>query len=194
MNQTTTGRQSKGRRATTIRLETKTEAKKLIKTKVTITLRVPVDKPADFSAAEVHVATLKELSKQDGNLIVLDSSGNNQVNIHKAIGPEKYKALFHPCEKAFNNGGGQVSVAHYVLSENASFNKSLMYSFLKKNNVFIYFNQREGLEHFAAIGVIFGPHPDYSWRQDTIDSLENTMKADLQPEECKDSAKTRNRK
>jgi hypothetical protein len=116
---------------------------KLIKTKVTITLRVPVDKPADYSAAEIHIATLKELSKQDGNLIVLDSSGTNQVNIHKAIGPEKYKALFLPRERAFNNGGGQVSVAHYVLSENASFNKSLMYSFLQKNKVFIYFNQQE---------------------------------------------------
>jgi hypothetical protein len=155
----------------------------LIKTKVTITLRVPVDKPADYSAAEIHIATIKELMKQDNNLIVLDSSGTTQVNIHKAIGPEKYKALFSPREKAFNNGGGQVSVAHYILSENSSFNKSMMYTFLQKNKVFIYFNQKEGLEHFAAIGVLFGPHPDYAWRQDTIDSLENTMKADLQPDE-----------
>jgi hypothetical protein len=56
---------------------------KLIKTKVTIILRVPSDKPADFSAAEVHIATLRELSKQDKNLIVLDHSGNKHVNIHK---------------------------------------------------------------------------------------------------------------
>jgi hypothetical protein len=58
-----------------------------------------------------------------------------------------------------------------------------MYLFLKKNNVFIYFNQQEGLEHFSAIGVLFGPHPDYSWRQDTIDSVEMTIKAELTPEE-----------
>jgi hypothetical protein len=60
-----------------------------------------------------------------------------------------------------------------------------MYPFHKKNNVFFYFNQRKGLEHFTAIGVLFGPHPDYSWRQDTIDSLEVTMKAKLTPDERK---------
>jgi hypothetical protein len=59
----------------------------------------------------------------------------------------------------------------------------LMYSFLKKNNVFIYFNQRDGLEHFTAIGVLFGPHPDYAWRQDTSESLELTIKADLPTKE-----------
>jgi hypothetical protein len=79
--------------------------------------------------------------------------------------------------------GGQVSVAHYILSETKNFNKSLMYPFLKKHGIYIYFNQREGLEHFTAIGVIFGPHPDYSWRQDSIKSLETTMKADLTPDE-----------
>jgi hypothetical protein len=99
------------------------------------------------------------------------------------FGDEKYKEWFKPREKKFTSGGGQISVAHYVLSEVKSFNKMLMYSFLKKNNVFIYFNHREGLKHFSAIGVLFGPHPDYSWRQDTIDSVEMTIKAELTPDE-----------
>jgi hypothetical protein len=159
------------------------ENSNLFKTKVTITLRVPKDKPADFSAAEIHLSTIKELCKQDENLITLDHAGNNQINIHKAFGDEKYKEWFKPREKKFASGGGQISVAHYVLSEVKSFNKTLMYSFLKKHNVYIYFNQREGLEHFSAIGVLFGPHPDYSWRQDTIDSVEMTIKAELTPEE-----------
>jgi hypothetical protein len=67
-----------------------------------------------------------------------------------------------------------------------------MYSFLQKHKVFIYFNQREGLEHFSAIGVLFGPHPDYSWRQDTIDSLEMTIKAELSPEEREQLTKNSN--
>jgi hypothetical protein len=173
--------QSKRNNNTQVRDESDTS--KLVKTKVTITLRVPKDKPAGFSAAEIHLATIKELIKQDEQLITLDHAGNNQINIHKAFGDEKYKEWFKPREKKFAAGGGQVSVAHYVLSELKSFNKTLMYSFLKKNNVFIYFNQREGLEHFSAIGVLFGPHPDYSWRQDTIDSLEMTIKAELTAEE-----------
>jgi hypothetical protein len=73
--------------------------------------------------------------------------------------------MFIPREKIFPNGGGQVRVAHYVLSEISSFNKTLMIPYLQTNKVFIYFNQREGLEHFSAIGVMFGPHPDYTWRQ-----------------------------
>jgi hypothetical protein len=159
------------------------ENSNMVKTKVTIKLRVPKDKPAGFSAAEIHIATIKELLKQDEKLITLDHSGNNQINIHKTFGDEKYKEWFQPREQKFAAGGGQISVAHYVLSETKSFNKTIMYPFLKKNNVFLYFNQREGLEHFSAIGVLFGPHPDYSWRQDTIDCLEATMKAELTPDE-----------
>jgi hypothetical protein len=168
------------------------DTSKLVKTKVTITLRVPKDKPADYSAAEIHLATIKELSKQDNNVITLDHNGTTQVNIHKSFSDEKYKEWFKPREKKFANRGGQVSVAHYVLSETTSFNKTIMYSFLKKNGVYIYFNQREGLEHFAAIGVIFGPHPDYAWRQDSINRLETTMKADLTPEEREKLTKNSN--
>jgi hypothetical protein len=34
----------------------------MVKTKVTILIRVPRDAAADYSAAEVHIATLRELS------------------------------------------------------------------------------------------------------------------------------------
>jgi hypothetical protein len=165
--------------------EKEIDTSKLTKTKITITLRVPSDKAAEYSAAEIHIATLRELGKQDGNLIVLDSLGNKHVNIHKSFGHDAYKEMFKPREKIFPNGGGQVSVAHYVLSEISSFNKTLMIPFLRTNKVFIYFNQREGLEHFSAIGVLFGPHPDYTWRQKITDSLENTILADLSPDETK---------
>jgi hypothetical protein len=166
-------------------IRNESETSNLVKTKVTITLRVPKDKPNGFSAAEIHLATIKEMCKQDSKLITLDYSGTTQVNIFKPFSEEKYKDWFQPREKKFANGGGQVSVAHYVLSETKSFNKTLMYPFLKKHGIYIYFNQCKGLEHFAAIGVIFGPHPDYAWQQDLIDSLETTMKANLTPKERK---------
>jgi hypothetical protein len=154
-------------------------------TKISIYIRIPKDVPTDFSAAEVHYATIRELSKQDSNIIVLDLKGVNQVNIHKSLSPDKYKDLFQPQERAFNNGTAQVSIAHCVLSENEGFNKALLIPFLKKNNVFLYFNQKEGLEHFSAIGVLFGPHPELTWRQDIVEKIEKTMKADITEDECK---------
>jgi hypothetical protein len=117
-------------------------------------------------------------------LITLDSKGINQVNIHKSFGPDKYKEAFQPREKTFNNGTIQVSMAHYVLSEVESFNKALLIPFLKKNKIFIYFNQKDGLEHFSAIGAWFGPHPELTWRQDIIERIEKTMKADITAKEC----------
>jgi hypothetical protein len=116
---------------------------------------------------------------------VLDSKGINQINIHKAFGPEKYKEAFQPREKTFNNGTAQVSIAHHVLSEVESFNKALLIPFLRKNKVFIYFNQKEGLEHFSAIGVLFGIHPELTWRQDITERIEQTMKSDITQDECK---------
>jgi hypothetical protein len=141
----------------------------MVKTKITVMFRVPSDAAADFSAAEVHFATIRELSKQDGNLIVLDNKGTSQVNIHKSFGQEKYKEYFHPREKQLRNGSVQVSIAHYLLSENSSFNKALLLPLLKKHNAYVFFNQKDGLEHFAAVGVLFGPHPELAWRQTIID-------------------------
>jgi hypothetical protein len=68
--------------------------------------------------------------------------------------------------------------------ENENFNKTLLIPFLKKNQAYIHFNQKDGLEHFAAIGVLFGPHPKLSWRQDIVDKIEKTMKAEITEDEC----------
>jgi 3-phosphoglycerate kinase len=107
----------------------------MIKTKFTIMIRVPPNAAANYSAAEIHIATIRELSKQDANLIVLNHEGKSHVNIHKSFGEEKYKEYFKPREKLFKNGTVQVSVAHYVLTENQSFNKALLIPFLKKHSV-----------------------------------------------------------
>jgi hypothetical protein len=155
------------------------------KTKITIMIRVPSDATAEFSAAEVHIATIRELSKQDTNIIILNHKGTSQVNIHKSFGHEKYKEFFQPREKSFRNGSVQVSVAHHLLSDIKSFNKALMLPFLQKNKVYIFFNQKDGLEHFAPIGVLFGPHPELAWRQTIIDRLVTTMKADITEDDCK---------
>jgi hypothetical protein len=155
------------------------------KTKITIMIRVPSNAAADFSAAEVHLATIRELSKQDANIVVLNHKGTSQVNIHKSFGHEKYKEFFRPREKSFKNGSVQVSVAHHLLTEIKSFNKALMIPFLKKNKVYIFFNQKEGLEHFSPIGVLFGPHPEFAWRQTIVDRLIATMKADITEDDCK---------
>jgi hypothetical protein len=160
-------------------------------TKVTIIIRIPSDAADDYSAAEVHYATIKELSKQDSNMVVLDNKGTTQINYHKAIGQEKYRDLFKPREKTLNNGAAQVSVAHHILSNIDNFNKTLMIPFLKKNKVFIYFNQKDGLEHFAAIGVMFGPHPELTWRQDIVEKIEKTMKADITDDDCNELNTTR---
>jgi hypothetical protein len=66
-----------------------------------------------------------------------------------------------------------------------------MIPFLKKNKVFIYFNQKDGLEHFSAIGVLFGPHPELAWRQDIVEKIEKTMKADITDDDCKELKTTR---
>jgi Tfp pilus assembly protein PilP len=160
-------------------------------TKVTIIIRIPSDAAEDYSAAEVHYATIKELSKQDSNIVVLDNKGTTQINYHKGISQDKYKDLFKPREKSLNNGAVQVSVAHHILSNIDNFNKTLMIPFLKKNKVFIYFNQKDGLEHFAAIGVMFGPHPELTWRQDIIEKIEKTMKADITDDDCQELNTTR---
>lgn len=154
------------------------------KSKVTIMIRVSSDTAADYSAAEVHVATFRELGKQDANMIVLDHKGTSQVNIHQSFRQEKYIEMFQPREKPFRNGPIQVSIAHHVLSDMQNFSKALLLHFLKKN-VFIFFNQKDGLEHFTAIRVLFGPHPELAWRQAIVEHLEIMMKVDMNtPKDC----------
>jgi hypothetical protein len=158
-------------------LETMRAAMK--QTKVTVVFRVPPDTEEGYSAVETHLNTIRELSKQDSNLVVLDSKGINHVNIHKAFIEEKYKEAFNPREKKLPNGMIQVSVAHHVLSEVENFNKTLLIPFLKKNRTYIHFKQKDGLEHFSAIGVFFGLHPELSWRDDLVDKIKKMMKAEI---------------
>jgi translation elongation factor P/translation initiation factor 5A len=69
-------------------------------TKVTIIIRIPNNAADDYSAAKVHYATIKELSKQDSNMVVMDNKGTTQVNYHKTISQEKYRELFQPGERS----------------------------------------------------------------------------------------------
>jgi hypothetical protein len=154
------------------RLETMRAAMK--QTKITVVIRIPAETDEDYSAAETHLNTIRQISKQDSNLVVLDSKGINHVNIHKAFSAEEYKELFNPREKQLPNGTIQVSVAHHLLSATENFNKTLLLPFLKKNQAFIHFNQKDGLEHFSTIGVLFGPHPELSWCEDIIEKIEKT--------------------
>jgi hypothetical protein len=98
-------------------------------------------------------AMICKLSKQDSNLVVLDRKGINQVNVHKTFSPKKYQEFFQPREKPFADGMAQVSIAHHAPSKIKSFNKVLLIPFFQKHKVFLYFNQKDGLEHFSAISV-----------------------------------------
>jgi hypothetical protein len=102
-------------------------------------LRVPQDTEEDFSAAEIHLNTIREIGKQDSNIVVLDHKGINHVNIHKSFSADKYKEHFQPREKKLPNGTIQISVAHHILSEVTNFNKMLLIPFLKKNRVYVHF-------------------------------------------------------
>jgi hypothetical protein len=70
-------------------------------------IRVPSNARSEFSWAEVHIATIRELSKQDANIIVLNHKGTSHVNIHKSLGHKKYKEFFQPREKPLRNGSHQ---------------------------------------------------------------------------------------
>jgi hypothetical protein len=61
--------------------------------------------------------------------------------------------------------------------------KEAIFPFLKKHCIFIYFNPKPGLEHFSAIGVLFGPNPDFTWRDELADLLIDTMKSEITEEE-----------
>jgi hypothetical protein len=155
-------------------------------TKITVILRVPQDTAEDSSAAETHLNIIRELAgKQDSNIIVLNHKSINHVNIHKSLSAEKHKEHFQPREKKLPNSTIQISVTHHIFSEVTNFNKTLLIPFLKKNRVFVHFNQKDGLEPFSAIGMFFGPHPELSWREYLTEEIEKTMKADITAKECK---------
>jgi hypothetical protein len=155
------------------------------KVKVTITIRVPKD-TTDFSPAKLHVDTLHEIHKYDDSLIVFNNHGDKKVNIEANLSEAKYKETFQPLEKRVGRGPISISMSHdiCVTSKTADI-KEAIFPFLKKNKIFIYFNPKPGLEYFSAIGVLFGPNPDFTWRDELADLLIDTMKSEINEEESK---------
>jgi hypothetical protein len=150
----------------------------LKKAKVTFTIRVPKD-TTNFSPAKLHVDTLHEMHKYDESMIVLNNRGDIKVNIEANLTEAKYKELFQPMEKRVGRGPVSISISHdiCVTSKTADI-KEAIFPFLKKHKIFVYFNPKPGLEHFSAIGVLFGPNPDFTWRDDLAELLIDTMKSD----------------
>jgi hypothetical protein len=160
------------------------ESKDSTMKKVRVTLTIRSSKNSEFNPAKLHIETLHEIHKFDDSLIEFDYNGNNKVNIEATITESRYKEIFKPVEKAHRNGIFTVSISHYVyLTEKASACKEAIFPFIKKNKVFIYFNPKPGLEHFTAIGVLFGPNPDHTWRDELADILIETMRSEITQEE-----------
>jgi hypothetical protein len=120
-------------------------------------------------------------------MIVFNTSGTTQINIEAPMSEARYKDLFKPVEK--RNGRGDISmisISHEIfLTGKANEYKEAIFPHLKKNKIFPYFNPKPGLEHFTAIGVLFGPNPDYTWHDELADLLIKTMKMEITPEETK---------
>jgi hypothetical protein len=152
--------------------------------KVQVTLTIRSSKNNDFNPAKLHIDMLHELHKFDDSLIIFNTTGDSKVNIESPILESHYKKLFKPMEKAHNSGIVTVSISHYILlTENAGRCKEAIFPFIKKNKIFIYFNPKPGLEHFMAIGILFGPNPDYIWRDELADLLIEAMKAEITQDE-----------
>jgi hypothetical protein len=161
--------------------------------KVRVTLTIRSTKNNDFNPAMLHIDTLHELHKFDESLIVFNTTGDNKINIESSISESRYKELFKPMEKAHKNGQFTVSISHYVyLTEKASACKEAIFPFIKKNKVFVYFNPKPGLKHFTAIGVLFGPNPDFTWRDELADLLIDTVKQEITQDELQQIGTTEN--
>jgi hypothetical protein len=128
---------------------------------------------------------LHEIHKFDDTLLVFNSSGDTRVNIESNLSEARYKEFFKPVEKHNGRGPSTISILHDIyLTGKAKECKEAIFPHLKKNKIFIYFNPKPGLEHFTAIGVLFGPNPDYTWRDELADVLIETMKSAITPEEA----------
>jgi hypothetical protein len=96
----------------------------------------------------------------------------------------KYKDTFQPIEKRVGRNPGWISISHEIfLTSKAADCKEHIFQFLKKNKIFLYINPKPGLEDFAAIGVLFGPNPDFTWRDELATLLIETMKTVIMDEE-----------
>jgi hypothetical protein len=154
------------------------------KVHMTLLIRQPLDPSKPFSPAKLHINTLHEIHKFDESLIVANSAGDKQINIESDMMETKYKENFKPVEKHVGRGPSTVSISHDIyMTGKANECKEAIFPFLKKNRIFIYFNPKPGLEHFMAIGVLFGPNPDTTWRDQLADLLIDTMKEEVTDEE-----------
>jgi hypothetical protein len=146
------------------------------KVRLTLTIRAPKD-TSSFSPAKLHIETLHEIHKFDDTLLVFNTTGDTRINIESPISEARYKEIFQPVEKRLGRGpSSTISISHNIfLTGKANECKEAIFPFLKKNKIFIYFNPKPGLEHFSAIGVLFGPNPDYTWRDELADLLVDTM-------------------
>jgi hypothetical protein len=155
------------------------------KIKVTWTIRTPKD-TSNFSPAKLHLDTLHKIHKFDDTMIAFNTSGNTRINIEAPMPEARYKDLFKPVEK--RNGRGDlssISISHEIfLTGKTNECKEAIFPYLKKNKIFLYFNPKPGLEHFTAIGVLFGPNPDYTWRDELADVLIETMKTEINQAEA----------
>jgi hypothetical protein len=153
------------------------------KVKVAFAVRVPKD-TTDFSPAKLHLEALHEIHKCDESLIVFNFSGKVKVNFETAMTDNQYKETFQPVEKRIGRNPGWISISHEIYSTTkASECKEKIFPYLKKNKIFLYINPKPGLEHFAAIGILFGPNPDYMWRDELATLLIETMKPVVLEEE-----------
>jgi hypothetical protein len=136
---------------------------KLKKVKVTITIRVPKEID-NFSPAKMHIDMLHAIHKHDESAIFFNSTGDKKVNIESSLSEKQYKDSFNLVEKRVGRGPVSISISHDIcVTCKASEIKEAIFPYLKKNKIFIYFNPKPGLEHFSAIGVLFGPNPDFTW-------------------------------
>jgi hypothetical protein len=86
------------------------------------------------------------------------------VNTKANLTDAKNKETFNPMEKRIGCGPVSISLSHDIcVTSKTTDIKEAIFPFLKKNKIFIYFNPKPGLEYFTAIGVLFGPNPDFTW-------------------------------
>jgi hypothetical protein len=163
------------------------------KVKVTFAIRVPKDTDG-FSPAKLHLDALHEIHKFDESLMVFNHKGDAKINVESPMSDTQYKETFQPFEKRVGRNPGWISISHdIILTTKAADCKEHIFPYLKKNKIFMYINPKPGLEHFAAIGVLFGPNPDFTWRDELATLLIETMKTVITDEEKVILGETRER-
>jgi hypothetical protein len=127
------------------------------KVKVTVTICAPKD-TSNFSPAKLHIDTLHEIHKCDDSLLVINASGDTKVNIEALMSEARYKKHINLLKSVKETALAPLAYLMNLTGKTNEY-KEAIFPFLKKNKIFLYFNPKPGLEHFSAIGVLFGPNP-----------------------------------